>query len=361
VQESLAEVAYATGGQAFSNGNDFNWFLDRMLEDQAGYYLLGYHPSEETLRSKNGEFDFRKIRVKVTRAGLHVRSRSGFLGETDERAIPMYATTGQQIEASMLSPFKSSGVDLRLTALYAETPGHGPMVRNLLLIKGTDLTWKRDAKGGGDAKIVLMAAATSTGDRPLTSVGRVFDVRVAPDKMDEVMRDGALYMLDVPVPKRGPYQVRVAVQDLATAKTGSASQFLQIPDLKKGGFALTSVVLRDGGRPADRSGSPGVAAAARRFERGSLAEFLCAIEKGGKNGTDPDLETRVRVLRDGQEVYSAPAHLVELEGGVQGVAGALRLAGSLTPGDYNLQVTAAARNGGKHDAASQWTDFTVLP
>jgi len=107
---------------------------------------------------------------------------------------------------------------------------------------------------------------------------------------------------------------------------------------------------------------PGIAAALRRFKQGSSLEFLCAVENGRKKGPEVDLATRVRVLRDGKEVYSAPARLIDLPAGGRVVFGALKLADSMTPGDYDLQVTAAQRNGGKGAAAvGQWTDFTVLP
>jgi len=69
----------------------------------------------------------------------------------------------------------------------------------------------------------------------------------------------------------------------------------------------------------------------------------------------------VRVLRDGKEVYSAPARLVDVPGNGRVVLGALKLSDAITPGEYDLQVTAAERNGGKGAAAGQWTDFTVLP
>jgi hypothetical protein len=82
---------------------------------------------------------------------------------------------------------------------------------------------------------------------------------------------------------------------------------------------------------------------------------------GRKKGPDVDLAARVRVLRDGKEVYSAPARLIDLQGNGRAVFGALKLADAMTPGDYDLQVIAAERNGGKGAAASQWTNFTVLP
>ena len=254
-KENLAYLADKTGGLAYENGNDMNWALDRVLEDQAGYYLLGFHPPEGTLQGKGRKSDYHSLQVKVTRAGLHVRSRSGFFGETDDETIQKFATPIEQLRATMLSPFKSSGVDVRLTALYAEVPKHGPAVRNLLRINAADLTWKRDSRGSDWAQILLVAMATGEGDEPLAVMGRVFDIHVLPGKMGEALRDGALYTLDVPVPKRGAYQIRVAVRDQATAKVGSATQFIQIPELKKRGFALTSVVLHDGDRTPDKPDS----------------------------------------------------------------------------------------------------------
>jgi hypothetical protein len=361
LQSNLAYLADRTGGLAYDNGNDLNWGLDRMLDDQAGYYLLGYHTPEGTLNSKNSRTDFHRIQVKVTRAGLHVRSRYGFFGETDDETLPKYTTPIEQLHAAMLSPFQSAGVDVRLTALYAEVPKRGPVVRNLVRINAADLTWKHDDHGNDWAQILLLAVATGASDQPLARVSGVFDIRVAPGKLAEALRHGALYTLDVPVPTRGAYQVRVAVRDQTTAKIGSATQFLQIPDLKKRGFALASVILLDAEPSPDKSNLPGIVAALREFKRGGSVEFLCAVENGRKKGPDVDLATRVRVLRDGKEVYSAPARLIDVPGSGRVVVGALKLGDAMTPGDYDLQVIAAERNGGKGAAAGQWTDFTVLP
>jgi VWFA-related protein len=357
-QQNLAYLADRTGGLAYDNGNDLNWGLERVLDDQAGYYLLGYHPPETTLNGKNSRNDFHHIQVKVTRAGLHARSRCGFFGETDDQALPQYPTPVEQLQAAMLSPFQSSGVGVRLTALYAEVPKQGPVVRNLLRINAANLSWWPDRNGGKWARLHLVMVATGTADQRLAAVDRLFDLKVEPEKMAEVMRDGALYTLDVPVPVRGAYQIRVAVRDEATAKVGSATQFVEIPDLKKTGFALTSVVLQDGQRPADDS-EPGITPALRQFKPGSSLEFLCAVENGGKKGPEADLATRVLVVRDGREVYSGPARLIDVPGSGKAVFGALKLAANMTPGNYYLQVIAMEQKGAK--AAGQWTDFTLVP
>ena len=360
-QQNLAYLSDRTGGLAYDNGNDLNWGLEQVLADQAGYYLLGYRPADATLQVKNGRADFHHIQVKVMRPGLHVRSRSGFFGETDEQTLPKFTTAAEQLRATMLSPFQSAAVGVRLTALYAEVPKTGPVVRNLLRINAADLTWKHEADGSDKAQMMLVAVATGAGDRPLAAVARVFDLRADPGKMNDALRDGALYTLDVPVPQRGAYQIRVAVRDQATAKIGSATQFIEIPELKKTGIALASVVLQDGGRAQDSREPLGITPALRQFKRGGSLEFLCAVEKGSKRKPDADLVARVRVLRDGKEVYSAPARLIDMKGSKLAVFGALKLADAMTPGNYDLQVIAGDRNGGKGSAVGQWTDFTVLP
>ncbi|MFY9727436.1 MAG: VWA domain-containing protein [Bryobacteraceae bacterium] len=360
-EENLAYLAEQTGGLAYDNGNDMNWGLARVLEDQAGYYLLGYHPLESTWQGKNGGRGFHHVQIKVTRAGLQVRSRSGFFGETDDETVPKFNTPIEQLRAAMLSPFKSSGVGLRLTALYAEVPKRGPLVRNLLRINAADLSWNHDFDGSDRSRVMLFAVATGAGDKPLAAVGRIFNAQVAPGKMTDALRDGALYRLDVPVPKRGAYQIRVAVRDEATGKIGSATQFLEIPDVKKARLALASVILRDGERSPWASDALDITPALRQFRRGGLVEFLCTVENGGKKRPKVDLETRVRILRQGKVIYSAPAKLVEMKDGSPAVFGVLRLADKLTPGDYDLQVIATEQKGGKAIAAGQWTDFTVLP
>jgi VWFA-related protein len=359
-QENLAYLADQTGGLAYDNGNDLNRGLSRVLEDQAGYYLLGYHPAESTWQGKNGGHDFHRIQVKVTRTGLRVRSRSGFFGETDDETLPKFGTPIEQLRAAMLSPFKSSGITLRLTALYAEVPKQGPVVRNLLRIDAANLSWERSLDGSDRARVSLLAVATGASDRPLGMLGRLYNVRVAPGRMRDALRDGILYVLQVPVPKRGAYQIRVAVLDQATGKMGSATQFIEIPDPKKAGLALSSVILRNGQRSHDATDPVDIMPALRQFYRGGVVEFLCAVENGRKKSSKLDLKTRVRVLRDGKEVYSGSANLVDMNEG-PAVAGVLKLGDRITPGDYDLQVIATGTNAGKAKAATQWTDFTVLP
>src|SRR5256885_8595595 len=64
-------IAKQTGGFMVRNSNDFG--LKRIAEDQNGYYLLAYRPSEQTFNRQ-----FHHIKLTVKRKGLAVRTRNGF-------------------------------------------------------------------------------------------------------------------------------------------------------------------------------------------------------------------------------------------------------------------------------------------
>lgn len=259
----------------------------------------------------------------------------------------------------MLSPFRSSGVRLRLTALYAEVPKRGPVVRNLLHIDTQDLTFQ-SAPGASLAEVEIVAVATSMGDRPVATVARSYKIQAPADRFQEALKEGALYTLDVPVKKRGAYQIQVAVRDAATGKVGSASQFLEIPELKRGRVALTSIVLQTGNRPAGTPAWAGMAPVTRQFRAGSQVEYFCFLENAGKV-LAANLDSQIRIVRGGQSVYTGPAKLVPIDGGGLAVTGTLKLGERMTPGDYYLGVIAADRTAPKNGVAAQWTDFEIMP
>lgn len=81
-------IAKETGGFLVHDQNEFQF--DKILEDQSGYYLIGYRPSTETFDKR-----FHKIRARVNKPGHAVRTRSGFFGMTEEDANRLKQTTGK--------------------------------------------------------------------------------------------------------------------------------------------------------------------------------------------------------------------------------------------------------------------------
>jgi VWFA-related protein len=76
-QDGLRYVAEETGGFAVVNSNGFPGALGRIAADLGGYYLIGFQPDADTFGTDGR---FRRIRIKVKRPGLKVRTRAGFYG-----------------------------------------------------------------------------------------------------------------------------------------------------------------------------------------------------------------------------------------------------------------------------------------
>lgn len=360
-QQGLTSLATLTGGLAYTNGNDLNYGLGLVLEDQRGYYLLGYTPASSTFEQSDGVAPYHRIRVRVKVSGLTLRSRTGFFGATDEQTQPKSETAAQQLRLAMLSPFNSAGIHLRLTPLYTEVRGKGPVVRNLLHIDPRDLQFVTNPDGSRKANVAVLAMAFGTDDRPLALVNRLYELGIPAKNVDRVMRDGFVYKLDVVVPKPGAYQIRTAIRDEATSKVGSANQYIEIPDFKKHKFALASIILENVGAVSD-SEALYAGAAKREFRSGTSLEYLSVVQSSTRNGAGnaPPIDGQIYLLRDGKEVYTAPAGLSAIVGGVQAFSGKLML-GTFPAGDYYLEVVATNHDGLMKRVAVQWTDFQIVP
>lgn len=82
--DALNSLAIDTGGLTLFNINHIGPALDRIADDTNQYYVLGYQPL-------NAKYDgkYRRIEVRVTRPGLAVRARKGYLAlQPSQMLIP---------------------------------------------------------------------------------------------------------------------------------------------------------------------------------------------------------------------------------------------------------------------------------
>jgi hypothetical protein len=89
------------------------------------------------------------------------------------------------------------------------------------------------------------------------------------------------------------------------------------------------------------------------------------LQRAPRTTGRPELQTQVRLLRDGRPVYTMPLQAYDPgpqkdPSNVQ-AGGRLQLGATLRPGDYVLQVVVAdAPAKGKARTATQWMDFEIV-
>jgi hypothetical protein len=198
---------------------------------------------------------------------------------------------------------------------------------------------------------------------------------LSPERYEKALQNGFIYTLRVPVKRSGPYQLRIALRDMNSDRVGSATQFIEVPDLKKDRLTLSSVIVEGAAneQPAAASDAaedgiedvdPLASVTLRTFRQGTAVSYGCYIYNGRVGSSrQPQLESEVRLYRDGTEVLRTRRHPVgtttqttphPLAGGV------LKLGPEMTPGTYVLEVAVIDRLAKKHSRATQTVDFEVI-
>jgi VWFA-related protein len=375
-QEGMFALAEETGGLFLHDTNDLAGALRKVAEDSDGYYLIGYHPDADTFENVNGQPKFHKIEVKVKGAGLHVRSRDGFFGEPGGGNQPLDHTRAAEIVHALQSSFNAGSIHPRLTAIFGNLPQTGSFISAWLYFNPKELKWSDEPDGNHKALIDVAAAAFDENGLALAPIDTTFTLQLTSQNYDAAMKKGMVYGIHVPVNRPGPYVVRAAVRDAATEGSGSADQYVEVPDVESGRLTVSGIVIQEDGAQANPNlpQSQGPAedvtrgAARRSFRPGAALVYAYEIinAKPGA-GQHPDVQVQTRLFRDGKQVVAGKPTALDTTAGSSDpqrvmAGGRMSLGRDMTPGQYVLQVIVTDKLAkSKFNTVTQSTDFEIQP
>lgn len=379
-QEGLAYLARETGGKAVFNSNDLNLGLEKLLEDTKGYYLLGYQPDTDTFDATTRKFN--KLNIKVNRPGTTVNYRSGFFGVADSdirRPVQTNQTASQQIQRALASPFSANGISLKLNTLFGRDIKNGPFVNSLLHVEAKDLKFTVNPDGTKKAVFDVLAINFGENGTIVDQISKTYTLTIKNEEgYQDLIKNGFVYHFLFPIKKPGAYQMRVAIRDNESTIVGSANQFIEVPDLKKGNLTLSGIVLENmtenqwselekvSSTPSPRVTDPMQDTSLRRFKRGTVLRYATEIYNAKLDQTQkPNLSTQVRVFRDGKIVLEGKSNATNLQGQSDfskiKFLGALALGGEMQTGDYVLQIVVTDNLAkAKRKLANQWVQFEIV-
>jgi VWFA-related protein len=385
-QAGLSYLATRTGGLFFHNTNDIPGAVRAATDDQLGYYLLGYSPAEGTFDKNPRSAKFHKVTVRVTRPGLKVRWKSGFEGVPEEatpvETVSRPATREQQLAEALASPFTATGLKVRLTSFFLDPKPIGPTVYSMLYFDAQNMKFIQEPDGAWNATVDVITLAYRGFKQDLRQTQRVQPIHLSDAAYRKALKEGFLLYVNTPIKEPGAFILRAVVRDWGSQRLGSSSAVIQIPDVRKGQFALSGLVVRlatpellqklgiaapaasPNGQVEEWSeGGPAV----RRFRSGQSIAYGYSILNPKLHGSpkQPQLTTQTRLYRNGKIVFTGnESHSVEpMESDATryGAGGILRLGSMLIPGEYILQVTVTDGLASKKNARmSQWMDFEVV-
>lgn len=372
MQDGLNFLARETGGTFSKNQNFLDVPIGRALNLEKGYYLLAYAPDDETFKGKN----FNQVSIKVNRPGLKVVSRAGFLGRVDEKQNVSRKTGDSELYEAVVAPLPRTGMNLRLTAFFGNTPAKGNFVRSLVHVDGKDITFVDDANGSKKVSLDVFAVTLDEKNDVVDEFNHTHKVLIPAQAVELIRQNGLVYSVDVPVKKEGTYNFRLAVRDAGSKMLGSASQIIQVPALKKDKLFLSGLTVSRvdaDGRfivPAEVKPENAIAAALntsvpaiRQFQRGMIVAYSYTLYNAAldKAANQPKLTVQVNLFRDGQLVTQGQPQASQLEKQDDMTRitdyGYMRLSPNMQPDDYALQII--VRDLLTNQTVSQWVDFQV--
>jgi VWFA-related protein len=372
-RESMSALAEGTGGFLVHGTNDLGAGLGRILADSDAGYLLAYVPSH---LDRDGRY--RTIAVEVVgHPEYTVRARKGYFAPDDKRRVERAApsTAGgsvaerqrqAEIKGALSSLVPLADVPLEMAADFVALPPDGPqlVIRAHVDLNGVPFETKGDRR---QAELELVGvvydeAGTVVGDID----GQQTDLDLAPDTYERLLRDGLRFQKTLAL-KPGLYQVRLVVREGRSARIGTTSRWVEIPDLGHAGLTLSSLFLlseadRGAASEATAPAAPGLrdVQARRRFLPGQNLYYVVyvynpALDAAG--GADVVLQAQVWSGGKLQGVSPVePVAVAPREEAPRPVTGRVTLEG-LPSGDYELRVVVVDR---KADAnALRRVPFTI--
>jgi VWFA-related protein len=359
-RDAMGSLAGDTGGFLVHGTNNLGSGLRKILKDTETYYLIAY---ESTNPRRDGAF--RKLEVRIPgQRDARIRTRKGYFAPDDQKARPgaPAASVAQSAKPpegpresdlrralTSLAPLRELGV--RLSADFVSVDGAEPQVVVSSHIDLNGVPFVRVA----DRQVATVDVAAMVFDESGEVVGSLAPERVAMDLSDssyaESLQNGLLFQKATAL-RPGRYRVRVAVREDGEGKLGSASQWVQVPDLKEGKLTLSSLFLLEKEDPAQEAGpAAGVslrgAQALRRFKRDEnlyVQNFAYNPARDASGATN--LVTQAEIWRAGVLLASsAPESMAQADGGGTPLlhTRSIKLQ-PFAPGEYEVRVVVTDQN-----------------
>jgi VWFA-related protein len=363
MQDGLGVLADDTGGIFIRDTNDLSGGLGRVLDESQSYYLLGYVPDRATFAAATPQFHALTVRVK--RAGLRVRSRRGFLARSDTAQAP-----ADPLMNAVTSPFAGGDIRMRLSSFFGLAEKTGPVLQSFMHLDARDLMFDEQPDGTRTAQIETLAVTFGENGERADQDARRYTVTLARDRYQQALERGFVYMVRVPVKRPGAYQLRIALRDAKGGKIGSASSFVEVPDVSNGRLTLSGLLIQGLPRSTGAANAavqeidPNETVAMRNFRQGTMASYVCYVynARHGRAG-QPQVESEIRLYRESVEVFRTEPRAVPFSSAAPGelmAAGVLQLGSATPPGSYLLEIIVTDKLAKKGARATQTVDFEIV-
>jgi VWFA-related protein len=363
-QQPLRTIADDTGGRAILNPDSLDEGIRDAIRETSDYYVLAWRPStaeqrEGRLRLKVSIKDRPELRVRL-RNSLYVpppatadAGAGGAKSASKERAGAKAesSSSDEQLLGALGALYPQRALPVSLSVGYMQATG--PVLKLSMQTERKALVL--DPQGPAKQAFLDVIGAAVDDRGIIVTFKQV--VTVVPESSAPGAETGVVWNQQLNV-KPGLYQVRVAVRERATGRTGGAQQWIEIPDAARARLGLSSIFLGERKGESEHAEGDGRRAVTvdveHKFARTSALRFQTYVYNAGGQ----PVWIRAQVFRGREQVMSVAPAKVPLTGDPARLPYWAEIAlDKLPPGHYALQLTAADETA--KATASQRINFSV--
>jgi VWFA-related protein len=361
-REPLNVLADETGGRLIINSTELDKDLAQAMTETSNYYLLAWRPDSEIERSG-------KARLEMSISGrpdLKVRLRRAYF--VSEKSSPAKTVGGAKTVAD-------PEVEI-LGALGSSQPLRTlPVSLSVGYVRNADAGFTLQAAMQIPRELFNFESVDAPQKSELDVIGAAIDDRGLIYSFKQVLTVTPRPAGQPPLPviwnqhlnvRPGLYQLRVALRERSSGRTGSAMEWIEVPKAASPQLAMSSLFL--GERRAEssidkasiREPQAVPVEVDRRFAHNSVLRFQTYVYNAARTAGAPDVWIEARILRGNQPVVTVSPNKVppDLSRDTWRLPYWSEIALSeLRPGSYTLQVSATDRNSGA--STSQRITFSI--
>lgn len=266
-RDTLFTLADDTGGRAFFDMGDLSKAFTRVQQDTAGYYLLGYIP---TNTKANGQW--RSIKVKIDRRGLNLRYRTGYFAPRDYAHFTTEDRQQQLLEAlQQQAPVLELPIALETPVFYLNN--REAFVPIDAKLPASTLEWAQKKGSHEDQFDFATQVRDLKTGRDVAPLLDTVTVQLGAEHYAQYASRSLLYQGGL-VLAPGSYSVKFVARENATGRIGSFQENLEVPAPVSNQLGVSSVLLSSQLVPVEKTAEVKTTGLAIRARGGQMQSPL---------------------------------------------------------------------------------------
>lgn len=216
---SLTRMAEETGGLFFGDNNIYD-HIKTIAGRRSSYYILTY-----IMDSDKPEVEYHKIRLEVTRPGVHLSYRKGYYSPKED---PTFDNNKKEdILAAINSQANMKEIPVKLSYNYSQQEDDSYAISFIINanIHGIKFIQESDRRVNQVSFIVAIFDET---DKYVRGLERLVDFRLHENNYADLFTRGLSSRIEFKLPY-GRYKIKAVVREENQKKMGSVSKVIEIP------------------------------------------------------------------------------------------------------------------------------------